>query len=237
LARSKRKVSPILVVSLGAHLAVGAALALVPQETLREVVAIALQEAPARDEPPKPEPAKPTSVRHDSAARAARVPRTAAAPSQLPAAGDPRFTNFADLGLTLDSSSGDGIAVAVGGQGDGKGRGGGAAVTKPKVLVARKSGQKEGPPPTPRPLSQAGATRPQYTEEARRAGIEGRVVLELAIDEHGEVTAARVIDGLGYGLDEAAVAAAKTMRFAAAIDGGRPVASRFILSMRFVLGT
>ncbi|MEY4577319.1 MAG: hypothetical protein RL701_2022, partial [Pseudomonadota bacterium] len=219
----KRKLSPILVVSLGAHVAAGVALAFIPQETLREVVAIALQEAPERDKPPKPEPPKPEPGRREGApARSARVPRTAATTAQPPAAGDPRFNNFADLGLTLDSASADGIAVAAGGSIDGKGRGSGTGVTKPKVLVSRKSVQKDGPAPKPRPLSENGLIRPQYTEEARRAGVEGRVVLELTVDENGVVTAARVIDGLGHGLDEAAVAAAKNMRFAAASDGGRP---------------
>jgi hypothetical protein len=45
------------------------------------------------------------------------------------------------------------------------------------------------------------------------------------------------MSGLGYGLDEAAIAAAKNLRFAAATAGGRPIASHFILAMRFVLGS
>lgn len=236
MARSKRKLSPTLVVVLGTHVGLIAAMALIPQEKLREVVAIAMQEAPK--EPPKPEPPKPAAqpVEPPSQARPSRSPRAPrSASSQPAAASSSRTEGFADLGLTLDSSSSDGLAVNMAASEPVKAAAP-PAVVKPKVLVAKKPERKAGPPPKPRPLG-AGVVRPTYTEEARRARIEGRVVLELSIDENGMVSATRVIDGLGYGLDEAAQSAAKNLRFAAAVQDGRPVASRFILAMRFLLGT
>jgi protein TonB len=222
------------VVSIAVHVAVIMALALIPQEKLREVVSIALQEAPKQEAKPQPPKPPPRPAEAPARAQAPRAPR-AAAPQPAAAAVSPT-AGFADLGLTLDSSSSDGLAVhvatapvepkpvaaAV------------ATVVKPKVLVAKKPAREEGPPPKPRPL---GIVRPTYTEEARRAHIEGRVLLELSVDDEGTVTAARVLSGLGYGLDEAAVAAAKNLRFAAATSGGRAVSSRFILAMRFVLGS
>src|SRR5262249_7511877 len=81
-----------------------------------------------------------------------------------------------------------------------------------------------------------GAAVPQYTEEARSAGIEGRVRLQLTIDATGAVTEARVAQGLGHGLDQAAVAAAQRMKFTPGTRCGRAVAAPFSLSMRFVLG-
>ena len=233
MARRKRKLSPILVVSLGAHVAVILALAVIPQEKLREVVSIALQEAPK--EQAKPEPPKPPPRPVDAPARTqtARAPR-AAAPQPSASAPSPSV-GFADLGLTLDASSADGLAVHVAtAPAEPKPVAAVASVAKPKVLVARKPVREDGPPPKARPL---GIIRPTYTEEARRAHIEGRVLLELSIDEQGAVTAARVVNGLGHGLDEAAIAAAKNLRFAAATSSGRPVASRFMLAMRFVLGS
>jgi periplasmic protein TonB len=46
---------------------------------------------------------------------------------------------------------------------------------------------------------------PPYTDEARRAGIEGIMVLQAIIRKNGTVTDVKVIKGLGYGLDESAV--------------------------------
>jgi hypothetical protein len=45
----------------------------------------------------------------------------------------------------------------------------------------------------------------------------------------------RVIQGLGYGLDEAAVAAAQQIRFRAAIEDGQPVDSTAVVHIRFEL--
>ena len=46
-----------------------------------------------------------------------------------------------------------------------------------------------------------------YPPEAERAGVEGKVRLRVALDARGRVSSARVLRGLGHGLDEAAVEA------------------------------
>jgi protein TonB len=238
VARRKKKMSPILVVSLLAHLGIGAALAMIPQEKLREVVAIAMQEAPekeAKPEPPKPEPPRPAETQ--PRAHAPRAPRAAGPQPTAASSAASAAAGFTDLGLTLDSSSADGLAVAVAPpSAEPKSVAEPVAkVIKPKVLSARSpQAAHAGPPPKPRPL---GIVRPAYTEEARRARVEGRVRLELEVDEQGVVKNARVLEGLGHGLDEAALAAARNLRFDAARQDGRPVASRFIIAMRFVLGS
>ena len=213
---------------------VGGAIAMIPQEKLREVVAIALNEAPPpKDEPPPPPP-KPAAAA-DRPARTARAPR--AAEAEAPAAASDtssRVAAFTNLGLTLDSASSDGIAVPVAAK---------VAVVaaptpviaKPKVLVAKRTEPEclEALVKA-RPLS---LVRPSYTDDARRARVEGRVRIELAVDDKGTVTSARVLDGLGHGLDEAALAAARQLHFSPATHCNRPVASPFVIAMRFVLGS
>ncbi len=64
----------------------------------------------------------------------------------------------------------------------------------------------------------------RYPDEARKLGVEGKVVLLLSIDEKGRVTDARVLEKAGYGFDEEAVAASKRFVFSPASLGDRPVA-------------
>jgi TonB family protein len=76
-----------------------------------------------------------------------------------------------------------------------------------------------------------------YTTEARRHAIEGRVRVAFTIDETGVASNLRVVQGLGYGLDEAALASVRTMEFSPATSCGVPVSSQFTASIRFVLGS
>ena len=55
----------------------------------------------------------------------------------------------------------------------------------------------------------------------------------LGISTTGAVTAARVIEGLGHGLDEAALEAAKQSTFSPATKCGEPVETTFTIGMRF----
>ncbi len=64
-----------------------------------------------------------------------------------------------------------------------------------------------------------------YPAEAERAGVEGKIRLRVALDAGGRVTSARVLRGLGHGLDQAAVEAlTHRCRFTPALGrDGRPV--------------
>ena len=85
----------------------------------------------------------------------------------------------------------------------------------------------------PRPLM---PITPAYTPEAMRAGIAGEVVLVLTVDEAGQVTDVAVESGLPEGLTEAAVAAARAVRFSPARDRtGRATAVRIRWIVRFTL--
>jgi len=54
---------------------------------------------------------------------------------------------------------------------------------------------------------------PTYSAEARDLRTQGDVVLEVVFRADGFVDVLKVVSGLGHGLDEAAIAAAKRIRF------------------------
>jgi len=77
---------------------------------------------------------------------------------------------------------------------------------------------------------------PKYTEAALAAGVEGDVGLEIVVSETGSFVSARVTHRLGYGLDEAALAAVAKWRFAPYRDvDGRAAAVRMPWPVQFRL--
>lgn len=62
-----------------------------------------------------------------------------------------------------------------------------------------------------------------YPPEAKANEVEGTVVLRVTVDEDGNVTDVKVIKGLGYGLDEASVAAMRKFKFKPAMKDGEAV--------------
>jgi TonB family protein len=64
---------------------------------------------------------------------------------------------------------------------------------------------------------------PAYSTEGRDLRIEGNVVLEVVFLASGQVQVTRVVSGLGHGLDETAIRAAKQIRFSPAKHDGQPV--------------
>jgi TonB family protein len=77
--------------------------------------------------------------------------------------------------------------------------------------------------------------QPTYPAEARAAGFQGSVALELVVAASGAVESARVVGPVGHGLDEAALAAARQFRFAPATKGGHAVPVRMAWSVEFRL--
>jgi len=86
-----------------------------------------------------------------------------------------------------------------------------------------------------RPVEIVFKPTPEYTDEARRARIEGTVSLELEFTAAGDVRVLRVVRGLGHGLDEAAQRAALNIRFKPAQSDGRAVDSRATVHITFRL--
>ena len=77
--------------------------------------------------------------------------------------------------------------------------------------------------------------QPRYTEIARKAGVQGSVIVEAIIDTQGHVTNARVLRGLPMGLDQEAVNAILQWRFTPAYQGTRPVKVYFTLTVNFAI--
>jgi len=63
----------------------------------------------------------------------------------------------------------------------------------------------------------------KFSKEARKHKISGVCLVSLIVDAQGMPQNARVIKGLGYGLDEQAVAAVNQYRFKPAMKDGKPV--------------
>jgi protein TonB len=77
--------------------------------------------------------------------------------------------------------------------------------------------------------------KPEYTEDARRRGIEGDVVLEIVVRRDGTVGNVRIVERLGAGLDDRAVAAVRQWRFAPARMRGTPVDVEVEVAVEFKL--
>lgn len=75
--------------------------------------------------------------------------------------------------------------------------------------------------------------KPKYPEVARRAGKEGVVVLEATIGTDGKARDIKVLEGIGYGCDEAAIDALEKERFTPAKKKGKPVDARIKIPYRF----
>ena len=194
---------------------------------------------PKPPEPPKPIEAPKELLQHPTVQRAAPKPAPAAAPPPDPvAAAHPALAAMPDFGINLSGGLGGpgGIAVPTGG-------GATPAAVQPKakekVLGAAAERAAVAGDDCAEDLVKAkpqGFVKPTYTDDARAAGIEGRVRVEVSLDETGHVLSARVVSGLGHGLDESAIDAAKRMAFNSATRCGKSVKSTFVVSMRFVLG-
>jgi periplasmic protein TonB len=76
---------------------------------------------------------------------------------------------------------------------------------------------------------------PRYTEPARRAGVQGTVIIEAIIDEKGRVTDQRILRSLPMGLDKAAMDAVQQWRFSPAMRGDSPVKVYFVLTVNFTI--
>lgn len=77
--------------------------------------------------------------------------------------------------------------------------------------------------------------KPVYPEIARKARIEGVVILECTIDKGGNVKNIKVLRGLPMGLTEAAVNAVKQWRYEPSTLNGKPVEVLMTVTVTFRL--
>jgi TonB family protein len=76
---------------------------------------------------------------------------------------------------------------------------------------------------------------PEYSEEARRAKIQGTVMLRIEIDQRGQVRNVSITHGLGLGLDERAIDAVRHWKFRPATRNGKPAVSSAVVEVNFRL--
>lgn len=76
---------------------------------------------------------------------------------------------------------------------------------------------------------------PVYPMVAKKLGKEGKVVLRLFINEKGRLLDVEVVEPAGYGFTESALEAVKRSTFSPAYHNGVSIASKALLTIRFVL--
>jgi TonB family protein len=103
-----------------------------------------------------------------------------------------------------------------------------AAETQPNREIVTPGGEVEPPQVVVR-------VQPVYTEAARRARIEGVVIVQAVVDREGRVVEAHVLKSLPMGLDEAAKEAVSHWKFKPATRRGEPVDCYLTLTVSFRL--
>jgi protein TonB len=161
-------------------------------------------------------PHDPSLVHVPAAPAPAAAPDVVAAPAE---AATPRFT----------------LAIAPGSVSFGSAKGTSTGAPS-SVSESAPSAAEETPLPASSvtvPARRIDAPLSAYPDEARRAGIEGDVPVEIVVDARGAVIDARAVRHVGYGLDEAAVAAVRRWRFTPAQKDGRAVRVRMTCDVAF----
>ena len=99
-------------------------------------------------------------------------------------------------------------------------------------------------PPEPRVIDRRTGTSipriisnpdPEYTEAALKAGVHGSVIIRLNVGKDGNVRDLRVLNGLGYGLDESAMKAVQSWKFEPALRDGIPFDCAVAVELDFPL--
>jgi protein TonB len=232
-----RRILACLAVSVVGHVAFAHVMRSLPKRAdvlVKRTISIrVVAPPPAQEPPPEPpnqEPAptpRPIPVERARPRRAAQVaqevaPRDVPPPEHPPAPSD--TTGGPVFGLSMESTSqaGGGPSMPIGSPSNPReGHAGGER--------DEKRGGGDEPVPayevSTMPLPQ-GRCEGKYTDEAKQAAIEGTVVLDLVVGADGRVRQVHVVNGLGHGLTEAAVAAAKACRFSPGRKGDQAVPVR-----------
>ena len=140
-------------------------------------------------------------------------------------------------GVVASAGFGNGVAT-----GDGKGR---ASASRVQVREAGFGDAASTLQPHSKSVAQTASKMfpaeivfkplPTYTDEARKLRLEGEVLLEVVFGASGELRVLRVVQGLGHGLDDAAIQSAQRIRFQPALRDGQPADSIAVLHVIFQL--
>ncbi len=140
-------------------------------------------------------------------------------------------------GSVASAGFGDGVATSGSGDGRSGGRGNVHAGGFGDIATQPSSPQQRvvvSAPATTR-VEILSKPKPVYTEEARRLGLQGEVLVQVLFGANGQAHVLGVVRGLGHGLDEAAVNASNQIRFKPAQQNGRPVDSTAVVHVVFEL--
>jgi TonB family protein len=164
--------------------------------------------------------------------------------------GSPEINAFGSFDLPRGSGRGNGSGgpaagvVATAGFGNGMSTGtrqmGGTVQTSgfethSSAPEPRQVAAVSGPPTTP--VEILFKPKPDYTEEGRKLKVDGEVRLQVLFSSNGKVQVIKVLQGLGYGLDEEAVKAAEKIRFRPALHEGQPIDSTAVVHIIFALAS
>jgi protein TonB len=237
--------------SVAFHAALGTAAVLIPKPERGETAAIELADIKKKKEVPKPPPPPPPPPPQEKPKPPPPPPRAQASQAKVAAEStkaealppmpmsDDGFADLGGVALGNGGGGGDGVAIPTAGgpRVAAAGAGAGAApktVTKKAVQQLAAAGPDVCTQAVVRPKRTVGV-QGKYTQQAKQAEIEGLVKVEVTVDESGKVIAARIVSGLGYGLDEAALEAAKKCVYEPATLCGRPVVATAMVVQRFEL--
>jgi len=101
------------------------------------------------------------------------------------------------------------------------------------ILVGASLGSNRPPDLVSAPPVLISKVEPQYTEEARRAKLQGTVVLYVEVGPDGVAHNIKVQRPLGMGLDEKAIEAVQQWRFRPGMKDGKPVTVAATLEVNF----
>jgi protein TonB len=145
--------------------------------------------------------------------------------SDLGVAQSPQIA-LASQGRGSGSGFGQGLGGGIGaGHGAGVGQGSGGAYGGGLMSVG-------GGVAAPQLLH---SVEPEFTEEARRANLQGNVSIKLIVDSQGNPQNVQLVRHLGMGLDEKALEAVRQYKFKPAMYQGHPVSVQIVIDVDFHL--
>ena len=211
----------LIAASIALHIGIYVTISQRSKQLEKRQTLIAMVEQKKKAEEKKPEPPKPIEAPKE--VLQPKILKAPAAPAPDPSpAPSPAMQALPDFGLNLQSGPGPASGVGVpdnkGGRPGGTGDAGAPRGPVEKTLgnPLPGGGSKDADLSAdiaawkPRPTARV---KPVYPDEARSSEIEGTVVVEAIIDCSGKVKSARVLQGLGHGLDEAAMTAIRKTEF------------------------
>jgi protein TonB len=185
-------------------------------------------------EPPRPSPPPAPQPKPDERAPEPLPSQVLVAPVAPAAANERNRAGVVETPRGTQESQGAG---AGGGAGEGRGTGNGEGLGS--GIGDGAGGGTGGGPFRPgsgiEPPRLLREIKAEYTDEARRRNLTGDVLLEIVVRRDGTVGDVTVLQGLGGGLDQRAVAAVRQWQFSAARRRGEPVDVLVEVAVEFTL--